>query len=544
MDTLAIPSIQWAIENHHKFGDTDIFAPRQEFEALYVIRDKVAEEISSLDFGNWMSGVRKNIPVPKPDGTFRISTYLHPLDSIAFLASLHEHFKAIEEGRIQIEQKVAFSYRLDPRSNGSLFSVGDSWNQYKAEAFRLATLTEYPYVLVCDIADFYNQIYIHRVQNSLASLGIPKERCDNIESFLSKLNGKTSRGTPVGPAASIVISEVILDDIDKWIMSKKVSHVRYADDFKIFFRSYSDALVFLERFSSYLYSYHRLILQPRKTRILKADTFLKSEDKDPERLEVERKSELFKESLAKLVGDLQKEITAAELDDDEDIIITFDGVDFGPYGELLISEEKFREFENKADFQSAGNAVRELFASAIASTLDLGLARFALGRAAEMRTDKLIDLILSNWDVLAPVMRQVCQYIRVVRARLKRAQVIRLSELFRDSNSSSLEYVRRWILWLVVECYDQFGEDYCIQITEAWATVDDSIAKYRLLGRLQKKQAFNEMRERLRSLPVETKRAILLGSKFMPITERRFYVEGEGASDDLLDSLLATFVMS
>lgn len=93
----------------------------------------------------------------------------------------------------------------------------------------------YQYVLATDITDFYNQIYLHRLNNAIESANqIPNEVPNDIERFLSTLNNKVSKGIPVGPAASIVLAEAIMIDIDNFLINKGVFHTRYVDDFRIF----------------------------------------------------------------------------------------------------------------------------------------------------------------------------------------------------------------------------------------------------------------------------------------------------------------------
>ncbi|MXD67853.1 reverse transcriptase, partial [Escherichia coli] len=67
---------------------------------------------------------------------------------------------------------------------------------------------EHQFILVTDITDFYNQIYLHRLNNAI-ELADPclKILADDTERFIFSLNDKASQGVPVGPAASIIMSE-------------------------------------------------------------------------------------------------------------------------------------------------------------------------------------------------------------------------------------------------------------------------------------------------------------------------------------------------
>ena len=55
-----------------------------------------------------------------------------------------------------------------------------------------------------------------------------------IEAFLLGLNRKVSRGIPVGPSASIIMAEAVLDDVDEWILHWSKKYARYVDDIRLF----------------------------------------------------------------------------------------------------------------------------------------------------------------------------------------------------------------------------------------------------------------------------------------------------------------------
>src|SRR5208337_4961532 len=90
------------------------------------------------------------------------------------------------------------------------------------------------------------------------------------------------RGLPVGPAASIVLAEACLNDVDMFIIRRGLAHTRYVDDIRIFCRNYRDAMWTLYELTDYLYTAHRLALNASKTRIMTRKNFAKYELLDPE----------------------------------------------------------------------------------------------------------------------------------------------------------------------------------------------------------------------------------------------------------------------
>jgi len=98
-----------------------------------------------------------------------------------------------------------------------------------------------------------------------------------IEYFLTDLNTRASQGIPVGPAASIIMAEATLIDVDQFIYARGFEHVRYVDDFRIFGNSLQELQSLLQDFCVYLHENQRLSLSSEKTRISKSEDFIKQE---------------------------------------------------------------------------------------------------------------------------------------------------------------------------------------------------------------------------------------------------------------------------
>src|ERR1035437_5190874 len=99
----------------------------------------------------------------------------------------------------------------------------------------------------------------------------------NIQKFIEALNTQTSRGIPVGPAASIVFAEAVMIDLDRKVLATTRDYVRWVDDFRIFFRTHADARQFLHQFTEYIHDNHRLVLSGEKTRIIPVEKYRSEE---------------------------------------------------------------------------------------------------------------------------------------------------------------------------------------------------------------------------------------------------------------------------
>ncbi len=62
--------------------------------------------------------------------------------------------------------KIAWSYRIKLSVKGSFFNPeDDTYREYLRRTKELADEFQGGFVVTCDIVDFFNQIYTHRIQN-------------------------------------------------------------------------------------------------------------------------------------------------------------------------------------------------------------------------------------------------------------------------------------------------------------------------------------------------------------------------------------------
>jgi len=272
MTILTEQSLEFAREHIGKYYDSDFFPKAIEFDALWHQWDEVKKDLRSKNVGKlWVTSPRA-MTIPKPKGGFRVVHQLEPLDAVAYTALACGVAKAVEAARMPADAHIACSYRLSI-ADGSYFAGGSGWVDFRKKTEELAA--KFANVLVTDITDFYNQVYLHRVNNAIESADAKlKPVADDIENFLSRLNDSSSQGIPVGPAASIVMSEAVLIDVDLSLKDLGVAHIRYVDEFRIFSDSPRDLYRVLERLTLYLYENHRLTVSSEKTFVLNAAEFV------------------------------------------------------------------------------------------------------------------------------------------------------------------------------------------------------------------------------------------------------------------------------
>jgi hypothetical protein len=80
-------------------------------------------------------------------------------------------------------------------------------------------------------------------------------------------------GLPVGGPAARLLSEILLNDVDRLLLSSRVVFHRFVDDYCVFAQSEQEARSHLALLSEFLLVNDSLPLQKAKTRILSADEF-------------------------------------------------------------------------------------------------------------------------------------------------------------------------------------------------------------------------------------------------------------------------------
>lgn len=280
MTHLSDAAIRLAISNIAHFGDTDIFPYPIENHLFHDKPDEVHAVLREVDtkFHETLGAIpvltAKEL-VPVGYGGFRQGTQLDPLWNAYLLSLVVEIGHDIERKRVP--RNMAFSYRFAPdSSSGSLFDRGVGWHQYQS-AMRM-NADHYPYVLRCDISDFYPRIYHHRLENALNSATSNQQVCKRIMSLLKEIAAGPSYGLPVGGPAARLLSELLLNRVDRLMIGSQIHFIRFVDDYHIFADSREAAHSALITLTQFLLINEGLSLQKSKTRIMSSSEFLATSD--------------------------------------------------------------------------------------------------------------------------------------------------------------------------------------------------------------------------------------------------------------------------
>ncbi|MEJ2365721.1 MAG: RNA-directed DNA polymerase [Deltaproteobacteria bacterium] len=403
------------------------------------------------------------------------------------------------------------------------------WDAFVSRSEKLAKGYDPGFVIVADITDFYNQIYTHRIRNLIEEAG--DGTCDEqaliIETFLSGLNKKTSRGIPVGPAPSIIIAELIMADIDNKIMTYTKDFVRYVDDIRIFFKNREDASYALHELTQYLYSCHRLVFSGEKTKIVSTkrflDKYLIDEEREENTLMIAKAEELAVGKVDELIEKLSPYV--------------YD------FADLIYEREYERaisEIMENEKFQVLSSTYFELFEKLTSSSaMDFALLRHLLRRAARYRVRNLVPLVLHNFEKLLPVLREAIVYLNKV---LNKEIVINHQKQFNSILSAHymrLPFVNLWISYLLQN--QSFKE---VSVLSNYDAIHSIRGKALIAMRRHDTTWVKSYRDGIDVLGPWDKRAVLYSSTILSLDEMKAWAAAVGDSGDIVDKSLALYIIS
>lgn len=261
-------------------GDSDILPSLFEFQFFKESAEAIVKKLIALSPGSYSPIGAFEVLSPKTQTSFRIAHQLYATDTLLFTAAAIEIAAALDERRLSPEQG-AFSYRFDnDASSSSLFTDSCTFHDWLVSLAEMCEPSEAfsndPLVLETDISDFYGRIYFHRIEHVLDDIEAANAPRKIIENVIKSSRARQSFGLPVGGAASRIIAEGILIDVDTMLRRDGLKFTRFVDDFRIIVDTPARAHTALCRLAEHLMLTEGLSLNAAKTRILSASA-VKSE---------------------------------------------------------------------------------------------------------------------------------------------------------------------------------------------------------------------------------------------------------------------------
>jgi hypothetical protein len=412
--------LSWSLAHHERFGDTDIFPTPYEYEAIRHQWSWLLPQLLEQELSEWRTGPFRRALTPKSRFGFRTATQLDPLDSIVFAGLVYDIAKDLESYRLDATGKVAFSHRVRrDRDGGQLYDPRWNFDRFKAHLQERCSADPSGWVVVTDVADFYSRIYHHPLENSLRVATNRHEHVDALMRLLSQWNYTVSSGVPIGPAASRILAEVALVDVDRALQDDGIEFARFSDDYRLFASTERQAHSHLATLAQALAENH-LTLSERKTDILKAERFT------ARRLAGERPDDA-----ASLAGRVAEILERYGYEND-----VYSTAELGELPPEMVAELDALNL-NKVLEGTAGES--RLYDGFIVS--------LALRRLAQLQDSSLANLVADNLHLFTPVLPQTMNYFRrVVPADQREAMGKRLLNAIDAGPTGHQEYLLSWLL--------------------------------------------------------------------------------------------------
>lgn len=518
-------SLDWALKHIETLGDTDIFPVPFEFQAIrewwnanpspigpkqrVVVRDWLA----SLDLLNWVARTPRRCLSPKHHFGFRASTQLDPLDALIYTALVYELGDDLEAARIPAGDNIVHSYRFSPDTDGRMFDQEFGYDSFRTRAIELASSVGCEWVVVADIADFYPRLYSHPLENALAAATTKSGHLTVIKKMLSSWNHSVSYGIPVGPAASRLLAEVAINDVDAALLGESLRHVRFVDDFRIFTSSERDAYSALAFLANTLFENHGLTLQQHKTYIQPAPEFLEDNELGEAGQERRSLSDRFESILDKL-----------------GVSGWYEPIDYDGLPKQL-----------QAEIDALN--LRDLLEEHINATdpLDPLIVRFILRRLSQLDDSSATDVVFGNMKRLYPVFKDAIGYVTAMRsldATDKHELGLKLLNLIDDDVVGHLEYHRAWILATFANNADWNNSDRFIPVYNRYPDPFTRRDIMLALGRANRGEWFKARKRSIGELAHWEKRAFLAAASCLPGDEATHWYQSLAPQLDELEKIV------
>ena len=305
-----------------------------------------------------------------------------------------------------------------------------------------------------------------------------------------------------------------MSDIDLFLLQNGYSHTRYVDDLRIFCRSSLEAHKVLHDLSEYLYSKHKLALQPSKTRLPNVKDFLEKE--------LYKQLNSDENQKTKEISDILLKLSA------------YSGTD-------SIEHNRSR---GQLEAQ-ARNDIIDLFDSSLEKRpLHLGFLRYVLRRAARLDTDThtLQDRVLRNMEQLMPVTRDVAKYL-LRTTQDSSEDIFRVNKaLIKFIETSDFAFMPYLLLWIIDLLTERMHPEFKDRVGAICSSAYDQLGHrpYALYAR--KVHSLDWARTQLTNWhnnPSWDRRAIIRTSTILTERERKHWHKHIKNAGDILDRAVA-----
>ena len=267
-------NVDLAIDRVYRNIASGCFPNRLDGATIKCFRNDVKQRVEELlddTTMDWANGSARFFDLPKQDGLVRPICYIDVDVAVAYQALVDAASRTIESYVTSTLGNRVLSHRLKAPLSAEMFqSPSEAYKKYINIQHDLAESGTYSHCVRLDIANYYERIYQHKLQQLLERRGVPGIVITALCRLLRKFSNGDSHGIPQGWWASDYLGNSYLLYLDEFLIAKDIYAIRYVDDHRIFCRSDREARLILKECGRTLRELG-LNIQPGKTSIVTVD---------------------------------------------------------------------------------------------------------------------------------------------------------------------------------------------------------------------------------------------------------------------------------